>query len=348
MAPPQADIFNIRADGRDLKAAEGSRHTGRLMTQETPPDPEAPAAQTPEAVGEEPRQSTPFLVVQFFLFPLGIVVVCVTVFLVFGLIASGPKDPRAILAEVRSGGGIFNVKRWQAAFSLASTLASEKEVARARSDPRFAEELIALYRETAQAQGDDLLVRRYLAMALGHLGDARAVPVLRETLQGGNAIDPQTRIYAAWALGAIGDPAGLPDLLQLSADEDPGMRKTAVHALGRFATPEATAVLDKALADPTADVRWNAAVGLAQRRDVRAAPVLLQMMDRSALASMPEITTDQSETVMLQGVRAAALVPAPELRAALERLRDGDPSLKVREAARAALEVRPAASSSVP
>ena len=42
----------------------------------------------------------------------------------------------------------------------------------------------------------------------------------------------------------------------------------------------------------------------------------------------------------MEAVRAAAALPAPELRAALERARDGDPSLKVREAARLALAAR--------
>ena len=49
------------------------------------------------------RIPTPFLVLQFFIFPMAIVAVCVAVFVVFGLVASGPKDPRAILAEVRTG-----------------------------------------------------------------------------------------------------------------------------------------------------------------------------------------------------------------------------------------------------
>jgi hypothetical protein len=40
-------------------------------------------------------------------------------------------------------------------------------------------------------------------------------------------------------------------------------------------------------------------------------------------------------------VAAAASLPVPELRDALKRLRESDPSLKVREAARKALEAAP-------
>jgi HEAT repeat protein len=267
------------------------------------------------------------------------VAVCVAVFVVFGLVATGPKDPRAILAEVRTGGGMFNIRRWQAAYALANALESEQDLQRARSDPRFVPEVVALYRETEGGAGDDLLVRRYLAVALGRLGDARAVPELRRTMQGA-ALDAQTVIYSAWALGAIGDAAALPDLLRLAAADDAGLRKAAVHALGRFRAPPAEAAVVAALEDSAVDVRWNAAVALARRGDTRAVPVLLHMLDRERLASLPQLTPDQREDAVMEAVRAAATLRDPESRAALERARESDPSLKVREAARLALAAR--------
>ena len=66
------------------------------------------------------------------------------------------------------------------------------------------------------------------------------------------------------------------------------------------------------------------------------------MMDRAHLATVPDLTAEQREEAVLQAVTAAAAFPAPEVRDALERLRDGDPNLKVRDAARRVLEgVRP-------
>ena len=87
-----------------------------------------------------------------------------------------------------------------------------------------------------------------------------------------------------WALGVIGDPQAVPRLVALAAGDDPGLRKAAVHALGAFPTEDARAALATALSDPVADVRWNAAVALARRRDPAAVPVLLAMMDRGELA----------------------------------------------------------------
>lgn len=302
---------------------------------ETPAPAEGARAEPAATEPEGPRQTTPFLVLQFFIFPMSIVAVCVAVFVVFGLVATGPKDPRAILAEVRTGGGLFNIKRWQAAYALANALESEADLAKARRDPQFVPDVIALYRETENGTGDDLLVRRYLAMALGRLGDARAVPELRRTVQAVGRADAQTVIYAAWALGAIGDRAALADLLELARSDDAGLRKAAVHALGPF--PEAREVLAAALADAAVDVRWNAAVALARQGDARAVPVLLQMMDRGQLAGIPDLSPEQRDGAVMEAVRASASLRDAQVRAALERAREGDPSLKVREAARLAL-----------
>jgi HEAT repeat protein len=150
-------------------------------------------------------------------------------------------------------------------------------------------------------------------------------------------VDPDTRIYAVWALGVIGDAEALPRLLALASNQDSGLRKTAVYALGAFASGESREVLAKALNDPVEDVRWNAALALARTGDVRAAPVLLQMMDRGHLSQVSDLTGPQREEAMLEAIKVAVNVPGPSLREALERLRDGDPSLKVREAARSAL-----------
>jgi hypothetical protein len=302
--------------------------------------PVAPAATAAPALAETdlPRQTTPFLVLQFFIFPMAVVAVCVAVFLVFGLVASGPKDPRAILAEVRTGGGLFNIKRWQAAYALANALEAEADLSRARRDPRFVEDVVALFEETAGGAGDDLLVRRYLAVALGRLGNPRAVGALRGVLHAQHETDAQTVIYSAWALGAIADPAALPELLDLAHSGDAGLRKTAVHALGSFSAPEAQTALAAALADDVRDVRWNAALALARHRDRRAAPILLEMLDRDRLATVNELTDEQREDALREAVKAAGALGDPELHAALTRLRASDPSLQVREAARVALE----------
>jgi HEAT repeat protein len=303
-------------------------------------DPEAP----PDGSGAAPsegaapeRQAFPFLVLQFFIFPLAIVAVCVTVFVVFGMIASEGKSARDYLSDVRSGGAS---RRWQAAFELAKLLKTGKDPS--LSDPRFASELVALFEE---AERDDPRVRRYLALALGRLADRSAVPALLRAMrpaEGPEAqtADAETQIYAIWALGEIGDEAAVPELTRLAGSDDPGVRKAAVHALGSFDSAESRAALERSLADAAADVRWNAALALGRRGQAAAAPVLLEMLDRARLATLPEITPEQREEALRAAAQAAGGLADPRLAEALRALRDGDASLKVREAARSSLEAQ--------
>jgi HEAT repeat protein len=293
-----------------------------------------PEPLTGTAAPEEPPapQSTPFLVLQFFIFPLSIVAVCVAVFVVFGMIASEGKGAREHLADVRTGGAN---RRWQAAFELAKVLQAGKDPA--LTDPAFIGEVTKVFEE---ASGDDPRVRRYLALALGRIGDRRAVPALLKAVDDagadGSRADPETQVYAVWALGVIGDPQAVPRLVTLARGDDPGLRKAAVHALGAF--PEGVAARDAlvtALSDPVTDVRWNAAVALARRRDPAAVPVLLAMMDRAELAGVPGLTDGQRSEAMVQAVEAAAVLHDARLDEAIRRLRDGDPDLKVRQAAHA-------------
>lgn len=290
----------------------------------------------PTAPEEEPRQTTPFLVLQFFVFPMAIVAACVAVFVVFGLISSDAKTPRDHLADVRRGGGMFGVKRWQAAFAFASALDSEKE--QAKRDPVLVKETLALFEES---KNDDPRVRRYLALALGRMRDPAAVPVLLGVVRNPEGDpDGETVVHAVLALGVIGDPAAVPDLIALTTQPDAGLRKVALHSLRTFDREDARAALRRALGDPVADVRWNAALGLARWRDAAAAPVIAQMLDRGQLASVPDLTPDQANDVVLEAVNGAALLGDASLQPALQRLRDGDPDLKVREAARLALSPR--------
>jgi HEAT repeat protein len=274
-------------------------------------------------------------VLQFLVFPLAIVAVGVGVFVLFGLITSEGKGPRDYLDLIRTGS---SNRRWQAAYELSKVIHVGEDPG--LSDPRLVREMVTLFED---AEGDDPRVRRYLALALGRLRDTRAAPSLLEYLgrvRRGEDSDPdsETHIYAVWALGAIGDEAAVPELVALTAHEDPGLRKTAVHALGVFRAGEATAALKQALGDPVDDVRWNAAGALARQGDPAALPVLEQMLDREQLARDEGVTPEQSEEIMLQAVAAAAFLSDASLEARLAELGNDDPSLKVRAAARRSLE----------
>jgi len=294
-----------------------------------------PTTQGEQAESPPERRGAPYLILDLLVFPLVIVAVGVVVFVIFGLITTEGKGPRDYLDLIRAGD---SNRRWQAAFELSKVIHESRDPK--LSDPRLVGGMVSLFEETG---GDDPRVRRFLALALGRLGDARAVPALLAYLkdvQRGEGTDSQTHIYAVWALGAIGDASAIPTLVALASSEDPGLRKTAVHALGAFRFEEATAVLERALDDPVDDVRWNAALALAHQGHLAALPVLAQMLDRRQLSRSGAVTPDQAEEILLQAVAGAALLSDASLTARLEELGNDDPSLKVRAAAHRSLEMQ--------
>src|SRR5439155_17634970 len=109
---------------------------------ETPPQSPAAEPETPASGSEPGRQTTPFLVLQFFIFPMAIVAVCVAVFVIFGMIAAEGKGPREYLAEVRTGSAN---RRWQAAFELSKVLQARKDPV--LKDPAFTAELTSLFKQ---------------------------------------------------------------------------------------------------------------------------------------------------------------------------------------------------------
>lgn len=74
-------------------------------------------------------------------------------------------------------------------------------------------------------------LRRAAIVALGAIGDAQVVKVLRGRL---TDCDAQVRMEVARALGNIGDQSGIGDLLQLLGDPARVVRYTAAHSLIRL------------------------------------------------------------------------------------------------------------------
>src|ERR1041385_1529542 len=118
-----------------------------------------------------PKEPARTLLFQFVIFPLGIVVIAVGVFLLFGKLAGEQRSIPDYLNEIRSGSAH---ERWQAAYQLSKSLKRGE----AKRYPDLEEKVAAIYR---QAKHDDPRVRRYLSMVLGSLGDRRATPLLLDS-----------------------------------------------------------------------------------------------------------------------------------------------------------------------
>ena len=150
-----------------------------------------------ETATRNPLVAAPALAVQFFLIPLTVVAITVSVYVGFRSLLADDRKPQDYLAEVRNGG---SDRRWPAAYEL-SRLMSDPKV---RADRTLAPELVRAF---VAAKDDDPRVRQYLALAIGRLDPplpADAVSELTKTL---SSTDGEARISAIWALGSSGDPS---------------------------------------------------------------------------------------------------------------------------------------------
>lgn len=320
MSPPDD---TPRADPRgDPDVPEDIRYDPDLAVHEP--------MQVPDRPIEPSRRRSPLV-----LFGFGAAALTLLVYVLFGLIASEGKTSADYLADIRLRPG----GAWQAAFELSRLIPLEDP---RRHDPAFGAQLTALFEAV---RSDDPRLRRYLALALKELRDPRSFDALAAAVRGDT--DVETRLYAAWGLGDLGDARAVPVLLPLLDSDEPDLRKIAVFALG---TLPGGAEIGDALAplvhDPVEDVAWNTALALARRGDRRGLPLLRRMLDRTYLDGVSRtdergvphrLSASQKEEAMLNALRSLARLGDNTDRAALTALADGDPALRVREAARDAL-----------
>ena len=270
-----------------------------------------------------PRESPRTILFQFVVFPLGIVVIAVAIFLLFGKLANDEQSIPDYLNAIKSGS---SHERWQAAYQLSKALKRGE----GKKVPNLEEQVAALY---TGAKHDDPRIRRYLSMVLGSLGDRRATPLLVDALKEN---DIETRIYALLALADLRDPAAVPQILPLLKDPEKDVRKTALYTLGSIGDRSAAPALAEALNDETPDVRFNAAVALSRFGDKRAVGVLREMLDRSHLNNIRDMREDQKEDAIIVAISAYAHVAGSEARPEIEKLLR-DPSIRVQAAAKDAL-----------
>jgi len=130
--------------------------------------------------------------------------------------------------------------------------------------------------------------------ALGHLDNPEAVPLVSRF---GRHPIAEVRFAVACALGSYpNDPLSVTNLLELTRDSDADVRDWATFGLGVQGdcdTPEIREALFRCLEDQNEDVREEAMVGLAKRKDRRVLPILLQSLEQ------PSVTMRVTEAASL-------------------------------------------------
>jgi HEAT repeat protein len=271
-----------------------------------------------------PKESPRTILFQFVIFPLGIVAIGVGVFLLFGLLASEKSSIPDYLNEIRSGSAH---ERGHAAYQLSRSINRGE----AKKYPNLEQQVATIY---TQSKNDDPRIRRYLALVLGKLGDQRATPTLIEGLKDSDA---ESRLYAIVALGELHDRGAVANIVETTRDDDKDVRKTAAFALGSIGDPGAVPALAALLEDPAPDVRFNAAIALSRFGDKRAVNTLHDMLDRQRLAAA-RMREDQAEDTMIMAMEPYVKLAGHDAAADLQKLANSDASLRVRDAAKTALQ----------
>jgi HEAT repeat protein len=122
---------------------------------------------------------------------------------------------------------------------------------------------------------------------LGHVGNPGAVPII---IRHSAHADPDVRFAVACACGNFGnEPLAVGTLLLLMCDEDSEVRDWATFGLGSLSELDTQSIRDGLLAaldDPDEDVRQEALVGLARRRDRRVLPLLFRQLESPQVDDM--------------------------------------------------------------
>ncbi|HLY41216.1 MAG TPA: HEAT repeat domain-containing protein [Terracidiphilus sp.] len=121
--------------------------------------------------------------------------------------------------------------------------------------------------------------------ALGHLGNASTIPMI---LPFSYHPDPDVRLDLAFALGCFAnDKRTVTTLLKLMTDQDSDVRDWSTFGLGvlgDFDSRDIRDALFRNLKDSDEDVREEAMVGLAKRKDLRSLPEVMNALQSENLS----------------------------------------------------------------
>ena len=199
-------------------------------------------------------------------------------------------------------------------------------------DEMFVNEMISTFKYSSSDR--DARIQQYLAIAMGATKDKRYTQTLIDAIEGS---DEGVIQACAFALGNIGTIDAIDPLEKLLNNSEPQIRLHAVIALGKIGEPSTVPILKKMLSDSEPNVRWDASIALAKQKDSSGRSILLDLLDRKYLNSFPNIDEKEKVQVILVAISVAHFIQNQELKTVLVNIRENDENLKIREAARIAL-----------
>ncbi len=273
------------------------------------------SAELPPPLADLPPVEPPSagFIVQLFLIPAVVVAVVIIVWLLFGKLAGGERDPLDYIRLLRSPEANF-----QAALEFASLIRNDSKLA---TDPKLLGELVDLLGTDLKSDTNDQL-KQFLTAAVGEFQtlDARTatgaevdpVAVLDEALAAKQPLE--VRKAAAISLakhearlkGKLEKPEAVRALAEAATDDDAQLRQVAVFALGFDDSAAASRALVEKLNDPEPFVRYNAALALGRRGDPASLGLMREMLTPADLDKAIKLP-DSEKSNKIEEVQLEAL-----------------------------------------
>lgn len=294
----------------------------------------------PEPLPPVQPPSASFLL-QLFLIPLVIVTIIVMVWLLFSWLAHMGTNPEDLVRDIgkvndASWQRAYNLAELmrkpqykhlksdpKLAQELATTLTSlrsgrpeRKRDASGETDGDRKKRKDAVYENRIKLEV-------FLCRVLGEFEVPDGLPALVQAAQPDNTGDPEGFAVRTAALGALAVQAGQlePRMLQeqpqlietlidaskergdgeYARDEFDKLRSAAAFTLGMVGGNESLERLAQMLDDANANVRYNAALGLARHGDTRALPVIGEMLDPNNTTSLEDPDAEGQESILASG-----------------------------------------------
>lgn len=293
------------------------------------PDPQNPRPLAADELLPPVEPPSASFILQLFVVPAVIVLVVVMIgWLVTAMATTGDRDPREIVATLRSS----SQTRWQEAFELANSLRTDKDN-KLKTNTELATELAKLLSEehkAARPDDDSVKLRSFLCAALGSFHIDNGLATLLDVAA--DDVDETVRGHAINAIAVLSEEFRTADppqelsseelvdtFVELANDESDMVRSQAAYALGVLTLePEADSrlseELEKLADDLYPDARYNAATGLARRGSLLSVAPLAEMLDLESLATSikgevrPEMQTRKRNTIIKNALEAVLVV----------------------------------------
>ena len=304
-------------------------------------DSEQPNASTgPASFYEQPLWKRMYA---FLLAPFLIAAIAVGIFTVFSMMTQENQTPTDLVSILKSSG---EHRRSQAAFALTKYLQpsvfeengqlqreQDEDYRRKLTTVRLLlPELLEIFNDPVR--GDDE-VRKFLSLSFGYLGDRRVVEPLTGVLG-----DPNEELvtYSLVSLTTLKDSKAIPAIIEASKRSEPGIRSTAIYALGVFGGPLALERLEAALTDSHSSVRWNSAFGLARQGSPSGEEIILEILNRGSMYQSINDEPQKQREQFLNAVQSAGMLRTPRAMKRLKEIAQADDNLQAMDMAKKLIE----------